>query len=81
MTNKFARDNLLSQEELARYHTLPSATLIASPLTPLDSSDARNAIISATSCGAAGFGKRTLLLRHATTEALQLHALFCGPRP
>ncbi len=33
------------------YQTLPSATRIASPLTPLDSSDARNAIISATSSG------------------------------
>ncbi len=43
----------LRQRTSTRYHTLPSATLIASPLTPLDSSDARNAIISATSCGVA----------------------------
>jgi len=35
------------------YQTLPSATLIASPLTPLDSSEARNAIISPTSPGVA----------------------------
>jgi hypothetical protein len=31
------------------YQTLPSATRMASPLTPLDSSDAKKAIISATS--------------------------------
>jgi hypothetical protein len=31
------------------YNTLPSATRMASPLTPLDSSEAKKAIISATS--------------------------------
>jgi hypothetical protein len=31
------------------YKTLPSATRMASPLTPLDSSDAKKAITSATS--------------------------------
>ena len=35
------------------YPTAPKATVIASPLTPLDSSEARNAITSATSCGVA----------------------------
>jgi len=36
-------------QDFERYQTLPNATLIASPFTPLDSCDARNAIVSATS--------------------------------
>jgi len=40
-------------EKGSHYQTLPSATRIDSPLTPLDSSDAKNAIISATSPGVA----------------------------
>ena len=39
--------------DLAVYQGLPSATRIDSPLTPLDSSEARNAIKAATSSGVA----------------------------
>jgi rhomboid family GlyGly-CTERM serine protease len=38
---------------VSNHQTLPRATLMASPLTPLDSSEARNAIISPTSPGVA----------------------------
>ena len=39
------------QRNLTSYHKLPSATVMASPLTPLDSSDARKPMVCATSSG------------------------------
>jgi len=49
----YLSESLLQIRLRWRYQVLPNATRIDSPLTPLDSSDARNAIISPTSSGVA----------------------------
>ena len=49
---QFGLDGILDVNKCALlHHMLPRATVMASPLTPLDSSDARKAITSATSSG------------------------------